>query len=583
MPGSADLMEGMRELDAHAPHYEQLWHYYSGDLPERFVSEKLRTLIEKSAKDYRFRLARVPIEAIANRVGINSITSSAGDAVNARIEEIRQANDMELQEPFVHERMFLFGDAYLLVWPVIPEDMLDADSPADADAARAGVELAYQSPVSCRAIYDEEDGRNVRFTVRRWKETGALGAYWRAEVWYWDRVEPFITKPGSKGTDINEWDPYAEDATGVPVPAVRGENWPEPHDFGEIPIKHARSDMPYGRSEIEDFIGAQNIVTKATATQATGIETHGWRERYRVADDKALLEQASDIVPWGDNADARSATEGGLVKVPVSGRRSGPGTEQVYHGTKSVGEFAATDLGGFIDPVEQWIRLGAAASGTPLTEFDPRFGANMSGVAWDRAERPAKKKEADRKRFLVRFWREVYTLALAITGISDSGDLTVNWAPPEVVSDPEWWNTATIRRDHGVPQKTILLEANYTTEQIEEWEEDKDDDAETLDRAIDRLSRLGDAMQKLGAGATLLGVPADRIATLVERLLGEAGSPGKLVLEEKEPLDLGNGEDDDEADGSDEPGDGNDPFGGRGNGDARGDGSGSGSGVPRTR
>jgi hypothetical protein len=33
-------------------------------------------------------------------------------------------------------------------------------------------------------------------------------------------------------------------------------------------------------------------------------------------------------------------------------------------------------------------------------------------------------------------------------------------------NDPEWWNTATIRRDHGVPQKTILLEANYTEEQI---------------------------------------------------------------------------------------------------------------------
>jgi hypothetical protein len=40
-------------------------------------------------------------------------------------------------------------------------------------------------------------------------------------------------------------------------------------------------------------------------------------------------------------------------------------------------------------------------------------------------------------------------------------------------------------------------------------------------------------MQTLGAGAQLLGVPPERIASLVETLLGEAGSPGKLTLEEK--------------------------------------------------
>lgn len=566
MPGSADLMEGIRELDRVAGRYAILWQYYAEDLPERFASERLKGLIERSAKDYRFRLSRVPVEAIANRVGINSITSSNGDAVNARIEEIRQANDMELQEPFIHERMFVFGDAYALVFPVEPEDALSDDVIADTDTAAAGVEIAYRSPLSTRAMYDLEDGRRMRYVISRWKEATALGEVWRAEVWYADRLEAFITQPEAKGTDENDWLPYAEDETGRSVPADEF-NWPEPHDFGEIPVKHARSDLPYGRSEIEDFIGAQNIVTKATATQATGIETHGWRERYRIADDKAFLEQAGDIVPWGDNADAPSATVNGRVRTPESGRRSGPGTEQIFHGTKAVGEYAATDLTGFESPIDQWIRLGSAASGTPLTEFDPRFGANMSGVAWDRAERPMKKKEADRKLFLLRFWREVYGLALAIVGV-DGGDLTVNWAPPEVNADPDWWATATIRRDHGVPQKAILLEANYSPEDIASWEDEKDDDAETLDRAISRLALLGDAMQKLGAGATLLGVPPDRIAALVEKLLSEAGSPGKLILEEKEippALDPSNdGEDDDETDGSDDAGDDDDPASGPG-------------------
>jgi hypothetical protein len=531
MPGSPDLMEGMSGLDRALPRYEDRWRYFAGELPERFASDRLRTLIERSGRDYRIRLARVPVEALANRVGINSITSSLGARVDARIEEIRQANDMEIQEPFLHERMFVFGDAYLLVFPVEPEELLDPDKPADTDTVAAGVEFAYQSPLSCRAFYDSEDGRRKRFTIRRWKESGPLGEFWRAEVWYSDRVEPWISAPGANGSDPDQWLPYAEDAFGDPVPAVLGDNWPEFHDFGEDPIKHARTDLPYGTSELEDFIGVQNLITKATATLSTGIEEHGWRERYRIADDKAILDQAGDIVPWNDDADAPARIAG---DTPTSGRARGAGTEQVYHGTKQVGEFAPADIGAFEAPMDSWIRLGAAASGTPLTEFDPRFGANMSGVAWDRAQKPMKDKERNRKLFLLRFWREVYGLALAMVGIADAGDIDIEWSPAEVVNDPDWWTTATVRREHGVPQRQILMEANYTTEEIDQWEKDQADSL-LLDEQINRLALLGDALQKLGAGASLLGIPTDRIAALVENILGDAGSPGKLVLEEKEP------------------------------------------------
>lgn len=529
MTASPDLMEGWRSLEAAIPAYEQRWTYYAGDLPEKFASARLRLLIQNTAKDYRFRLARIPVEAIANRLGINSITSSSGDAVNRIIEEIRQANDMDLIEPAIHERTLVFGDAYLFVWPVVAEEMLNTDAPADADSVESGVELAYQSPLSCRAVYAHEDGRRVKFVIRRWQEKVPLGDRWRAEVWYADRVEPWVTQPGGSGGTDEEWVPYAEDAFGDEIPADNS-NWPEAHDFGEIPFKHARTDLPYGRSELEDFIGPQNILTKAISTQSTGIESHGWPERYRIADDKTVLEQAGDIVPWDDANEAYSRDD---IPEQVSGRRSGPGMEHTYHGTKSVGEWTPPDIGKMETPIEQWVRLGAAASSTPLTEFDPRFGANMSGVAWDRAERPLRAKESDRKRFLLRFWREVYALALLFRGIRDPGDITVNWAPPAVISDPEWWTTATVRRDHGVPQETILLEANYTAEDIEAWRKNQDE-ALLLDEKIDRLARLGDAVQKLGAGATLLGIPAERIATLVEVILAEAGSPGKLILEEAE-------------------------------------------------
>lgn len=525
----------MSALDDFAESYKRRWRYYAEDLPEQFATQKIKDLIEKSAEAYRFRLARIPVEALNNRVSIAGITSSVGDRVTRRIEEIRNANDMELQEGFLHERLFVYGDAYCLVWPVEedePEAQADGekiDAIADADTRDVGIELAYQSPLSCRAIYDAEDGRRVRFIIRRWKESSPLdpNGVWRVEVWYIDRLEGFITMPGRKGTEPEDWEEYVEDENGDRVPAVPGANWPEAHDFGELPIKHARTDLPYGRSVLEDFIGPQNLITKATATQASGIESHGWRERYRIADDAQVLDQARDSVNWDDDTNAPKANV-----VPISGRRSGPGTEQLFTGTKEVGEFSAMDIGGLIDPMEQWVRFGASASATPYSEFDARFGASMSGIARQRADAPMRAKEARHKRFLERFWSEVYGCALRMDG-TEVGELTINWAPPEVISDPDWWAVATVRRTHGVPQRTILEEANYTPEDIEAWEGEQDD-ALLLDARIERIHKLGEALQTLGAGATLLGIPSERIARVVEDLLGDAGSPGKLVLEEKE-------------------------------------------------
>lgn len=545
MPGSADLMEGMAALDSAVPTYAARWRYYAGDLPEHFASLRIKALIEGSAEAYRFRLARIPVETLANRVQVASVTASNSRA-NAAIEAIRQANDMELQEPFVIERMLVFGDAYLMALPVEVEDMDDEDRPVDADTAGVGVEIAYQSPMSCRAMYDGEDGRHVRYVIRRWQEDWALGKVWRAEVWYAEHMESWVTQPGAKGTDPQEWLPYAEDETGRYFPPGPGE-WPEPHDFGEIPIKHARSDLPYGRSELEDFAGAQNAITKATATQASSIESHGWPERYKIADDKAIIEQARDTVPWGDEADAPKART-----VPVSGRAAGPGVEHTYHGTKAVGEFKAPDIGLLIEPVEAWIRWGAAATSTPLFEFDARTGQQMSGTARERAERPLRAKEADRKRFLVRFFREVYALALDHVGISDFGEIEIQWAPPEVVSDPEWWATAQIRRGFGIPEEHILGEANYTPEQIKEWREQADEGL-LLDSRIARMQALGEAMQTLGAGATLLGVPTDVMTKLITQMLGDL-VPGPIRLEEKEvPPQLDPGADDDEEKEEGEP------------------------------
>jgi hypothetical protein len=529
--GSKDLIEGFKALEEARREYERAAAYYEGPIPEHFANEAIRRLVEDSGQGYRFRLVKVPVNAMKNRLRISSV-SGGSEQVDAAIQAIRDANDMEIQEAHITERMLVYGDAYALVWPVDqdePGEALDAedvDAPPDEELRDLGVEISYQSPLNTRAIYDAEDGRRIRFIIRRWKERNPLGEQWRAEIWYLDRMESWISKPSAKGLDPEEWDAYAEDAAGRPV-AVTPDNWPQPHDWEEFPIKHARTGLPYGRPEHADGYGPQDAITKAVITGVADIEEHGWPERARIADDAKVLEAGRDAVRWEDDTKAPASRQ-----EEISARRRGPGREHIYTGTREVIQFPAPDPQVLMGPVDQWVRMMATVTETPFWEFDPATGAQLSGVAREKADAPMRAKEKDRKAYLLRFWREVYGLALRMAGGPEPTEpITVNWAPPDVVNDPDWWTTANVRSALGVPTAQILQEANYLPEEITAWMDEQGEEA-TLDQRIARLAALGDALQKVGAGASLLGIEAEA-GPLISRILGEAG--GKTLPPNWEP------------------------------------------------
>jgi hypothetical protein len=467
--------------------------------------------------DYRFRLASVPVEVMTDRVSVSSVASERGDKVTTRIEEVREANQADMIEPFLIRELFTLGDAYSFVWPV--------ESTAEdrrAELRTVGVEVAYLSPLGTRAMYHEGDPLTPLYVIRRWQTAEPEGKRWHVELWYAEYVEAWITEPGANGRDPTEWRPYAEDADGLPVPAVEGQNWPVDHEFGEIPIKHARTDLPYGRPEHINAYGPQDAITKALITSVYTIEEHGWPERIRLMDDERILDTARDAVAWTDHADAPDAGDEGITRTEVTGLRRGPGTETKYYGTKSVTQVEPPDPGRLIDPIEQWIRLMATVTKTPLYEFDQRTGQQLSGVAYERAERPLRAKEKDRKRYLLSFFRETYGLALKMIGV-DGGTIIVNWSLPEVTTDPEFWATAETRERMGVPVAQIMAEANYPPDLIDEWL-DNQAEATTLDRRISRLQALGDALQAMGTAVSLGAVDEITGQAMIGKIMDEAGT-----------------------------------------------------------
>jgi hypothetical protein len=517
-------MEGWEALEGETSRYVEALAYYRGTVAERFANERVRRLVAESGQGYRFRLAAVPVKVMAKRCRISSVTSDL-ESVNATLEAIRQGNQANIYEPLIIRKMFTFGDAYALIWPVDAQEMADqadgesVDVAPDPEVTSAGVEISYQSPLHCRVIYDSEDGRRPRYAIRRWLERSSLGKgfdVWRAEVWYHDRLEPWATRPGSSGGTAEDWEPYAEDDDGQRVPVEGGLNWPLDHDWDELPVKHARTDLPYGEPAHAAAYGPQDAITKAITTQVVvDIEAHGWPERYRILEDSKQLENGGEPVRWGDAADAP------VADVEASGRRRGSGVEHVYPATKTVGEFAQPDPGLLIGPIDHWVRLMSVVTETPLYELDQT--AQVSGVSREKADGPLRAKEREAKLYLDGFWAEVYSLAARMAGVADPGTISVHWAPPEVTMDADWWGTAQVRLGMGVPVRQVLTEANYLPDQVDAWLDAQGEEMALLQR-IQVLEKLGAAIQTLGVGIQLGVLDQATAGRLVARIVGEVES-----------------------------------------------------------
>ena len=524
---SADLLEAWKLLDEDTDRLTEAMAYYRGTVAERFANERIRNLVAQGGQRYRFNLAAKPVSVMAKRCRINSVVSD-NDAVSRRIEEIREANQAVLHEPHIIRRTFIYGDAYALVYPVELEEARQDQGDGEAanvappeEMARVGVEISYQSPLHCKVVYDSEDGRRPRFAMRRWKVASPLGdgaTRWRAEVMYHDRIESWATTPGASGGSEQDWRPYAEDEAGDEILAEDA-TWPMDHDWDEILIKHARTDLPYGQPVHAAAFGPQDAITKAITTQVEAdIEAHGWPERYRILESQRSLDSGHEPVNWGDVEDAPAMVDG---VPPESGRRRGSGVEHVYDGTRAVGEYTQPDPGALTEPINQWIRLMSVVTETPLDELDPTV--QLSGISREKADAPMRAKERDLKLYLEAFWREVYGLAVRMSGLPDPGAITINWAPPDVTMDGDFWVTAKDRVALGVPVRRVLEEANYLPDDIENWLDSQGEEM-ALQQRINVLKSLGEAVQTMGVGIQLGVLDQATAARLIARITGEVES-----------------------------------------------------------
>lgn len=511
-----DLIHGWKELEDAYPGYLQAKKMYEGHPDEVFADPKIAALVKETGASYRFNFVKTPVNVLANRLSLSAITVPGSEELTDTLSAVFDANDMDVHFPDAFTKALEFGDAYIMVWPLDEADQAPdtTGALADLELQAAGVEITVHTPQNTRLIYDEENERRKAYQIRRWCLRGPGDAdydrVWRVDLYYADRIERFISRPGAEPEEATSWELFLGDDQAP-------EDWLLENPWGEVPWFHFRTDLPYGVPVHEAGYGCQNAINKLLITELTTVDSHGWPQRYQLTDPAAELDSAHDVPDWesDDEADDTSDLQGGSS----SNLRFGPGTIATLHGAKAVGQFDAADPNVFMEPTEKFVRFMAQICETPLHSFD-FMGQVPSGESLKVAEAPLNKRT-------MRMWAlfrspliEMAQLILKMRG-TKPGVVEVRWDAPDSATGVEDWQVIAAKQTAGVPVDQTLVEAGYDPEQVARWLDDQGE-AMDLGHRVDLLGKIGAAVQSIGSGVALGVVDQADATAIIAMVLNQA-------------------------------------------------------------
>jgi hypothetical protein len=512
MPGSDDLMAGYAAVVEHRGDVELADHFYDGCVGNKFSAPRIQALFAKSGvagiEDINY--AHIPVDTVANRLHITSVVATTipkdpktepkeHPEATAAIARLRERNQLDFEEPGSHLDACKYGDGYILVWPVTDENGKVVD-----------VDIRVNSPQNVRIVYDEEDPLKKAYTVKAWK----YGDRVRANLYYHDRIERWVTKPEMDPKDEKSWDHFEGDDPKDPADDTGADGWEIPNEWDENPWFHLRTRRPYGQPEHWNAYGPQQIINKLVDAHAASIDFQSFPQRYALTDPKADNVQAA----FGDPDHPFDEVEDPEDEDNESGLRSDPAAVWRLV-AKSVGQFNPADPDVFMGPFDRYVQSMAEVTETPLYRFGSHFASTPSGEALRVADAPTSNKIDNRSKSFGATWADAYTLALRMLGITDV-QVVVKWAPAFTITDAEGWAVVSQKITAGVPQDVALVETGYTPEEVDGWRE-QEADAIGLTQRIQMLEQIAAAAQSLGAAASLGVMTPDQVQLVIVSLLGD--------------------------------------------------------------
>jgi hypothetical protein len=519
LAGNPDLMEGLQALANSLPDYHRAEMYYEATNPEFFASIRLRRALERTGITFRFNLAKTPVDVMADRLEINAVQVADDEEADQILQKIWERNMMDLESTNIHRRAGEFGDAYMIVWPssetvednpyMQPEDLAD-----EQQLDFQQVDIFYNSPKTTRIVYDTENPLYKKFAVKKWTMPAQLGIKakppTRVNLYYQDRIEKYVTTPNSKGNNRRDWIQFQDEGD---------EGWPVANPFGEIPVFHFRTGIPYGDPEHRAAYGPQDAVNKLIITHAATIDYYGFPQRYLLSDTQHGSDELADF-----------DTEDDINRFEDTGHdstlRAGPGEVWWLNGVRQAGQFNPPDPAVFLAPLEVYIRMMAQVTSTPLHYFDPQTYTRLppSGESIRAAEVPLLKRVRRRQITYGRGWTDVMAFALKVATWDDDAqagrivqpNTIIRWTPGATIDDLAGWQMMGLKQNLGVPPRQTLLEAGYEDDQVDAWLPYQGDD---LEQRVKILTQVATAAQALGTAANLGALDPQQVNKIITDIL----------------------------------------------------------------
>lgn len=487
--------------------------YYLGTRAEVFASAAVRRLLKDTAEAAPISLAHIPVDVIADKVELASLTAKEATAA-AALTAVADANDLDDEADDIILKACYYGDYYAIVDPIAEDN--------DGRIAPEDIKLVGSSPLTTTMVYDRMDQRTPLYGVKVWPD----GKVWRARVFY-DNCTVKLATPETSDTE-----PKAErfDFDYDLIAEEEPEDAFVEHPGGRMLLQHlAVGGKPYGVPVHRKAWGPQDAITKISATNLNNVDGQGFASRWALADPMAEIDDDIDDDFGDDGPTTATGTGDGLTKATTgeSRVRSIPGAIAILRGIKQVGQFDATDSEDFLKNLDWYVRVMAVACGVPLFEFD-LTGVQPSGESRRRAEARANKRAAKIQRTAGAFFRGLADTVLAVLGTT--GTVTVTFNPTETATDKEGIELVASKIKTGVPITQALLEAGYTTEQVEAWYPGGQPHI-----THEYLETLASALQQLGQAKTLGVITDDELADMLPEIL--TGPRGEGVSLDDEELD----------------------------------------------
>jgi len=463
-----DLGTGLTALGKKVEENTRAASYYEGSVPEAFTSARLRRAMSRSGVKFVFNFANTPVDALTDRLEIAAVKTNSTNVTQLLV-ELWKVNKLDLEAPNIHRRAGEFGDAYVMVWPrddmpPIPED---GDDPASLGPDDVGI--YYNSSDTVRLFYRTENPLKKSHAIKRWQLEGKR---WRVDLLYPHWIERYISKPDTKGANVEDYERYIIDFEYDELTGEQYPIWPVENPYGEVPVFHFRNDRPYGQPEHKGFYGPQDAINKLIISHMAGVDYQSFPQRYALLEADKDSSEAADVDEDeftfridGEDGTSTTGTRDGEGRSQFS---SDPGSLWYMTGVKGVGQFEIADPDVFLKPMERYLRFGAQICTTPLRMFDYERAQLPSGQSQSQADGPFVKKVRNRQLSYGGEWQDLFTFALRIMGIEDM-EVMVLWAPPQTVDDADGWQTIGLKLAAGVPFEQVMREAGYQEDEIKTW------------------------------------------------------------------------------------------------------------------